>query len=171
MEWSRVPGNQKKREKKEEEESTSPAFSRSLRFILENSPPLFKKKRKVQNRMHAKYASRQRIGGTYSTIRRNWRKRVFHIRPDSSFLFITRCKDSLLEGGSERPEDGPTTGKFNYWQIHTVGPTSLLVCIIIIITVDCIVAVQVQDGGCSMMMIEIIISRTRRNPTCELFMG
>lgn len=86
-------------------------------------------------------------------------------------LLSSRCKDSFLEGGSERPEDGPTTGKFNYWQIHTVGPTNLLVCIIITI-IYCIVAVQVQDGVCSMMMmIEIIISGTRRNPTCELLMG
>lgn len=78
MEWSRVPGNQKKREKKEEEESTSPAFSRSLRFILENSPPLFKKKKKSpEPYAYAKYASRQRIGGTYSAMRRNWRENEF----------------------------------------------------------------------------------------------
>lgn len=82
-------------------------------------------------------------------MRRNWR--------ETSFLHSARL--FLFGGGSERPEDGPTTGKFNYWQIHTVGPTSLLVCIIITI-IYCIVAVQVQDGVCSMMM-EMIISGTR----------
>lgn len=103
-------------------------------------------------------------------MRRNWRETSFS-HSARLFFSITRWKDSFLEGGSERPEDGPTTGKFNYWQIHTVGPTSLLVCIIITIIIYCIVAVQVQNGVCSMMMIEIIISGTRRNPTWELFMG
>jgi len=45
MEWSRVPGNQKKREKKEEEESTSPAFSRSLRFIFGKLPSPYSRRR------------------------------------------------------------------------------------------------------------------------------
>lgn len=118
--------------------------------------------------MHAKYASRQRIGGTVRCAETG-EKRVFHIRPDSSSSSHD-VRIPFLEGGSERPEDGPTTGKFNYWQIHTVGPTSLLVCIIITI-ISCIVAVQVQDGVCSMMIEIIIISGTRRDPTCELFMG
>lgn len=101
-------------------------------------------------------------------MRRNWRETSFSHSGIGQTLHHT-MEGFLFGGGSERPEDGPTTGKFNYWQIHTVGPTNLLVCIITII-IYCIVAVQVQDGVCS-MMIEIILSGTRRNPTCELFMG
>lgn len=166
MEWSRYLVIKKK---KEEEESTSPAFSRSLRFILER--PLFKqKKKKVQNRMHAKYVSRQRIGSTVRCAETGEKTSFFTFGQTLLFFSSHNVRIPFLEGGSERPEDGPTTGKFNYWQIHTVGPTSLLVCIIITI-VYCIVAVQVQDGVCSMMIEIIIISGTRRDPTCELFMG
>lgn len=59
MEWSGVPGNQKKTKKK------NPLHLHLAgRCDLFWNNPLFKKKKKVQNRMHAKYASRQRIGGT-----------------------------------------------------------------------------------------------------------
>lgn len=154
--------NQKRRRKKKKRNPLHLHLAGRCDLFWKPPSPIQRRK-SPEPYAYAKYASRQQMSETGEN--------EFSHSARLFFYLSSRCKDSFLEGGlSVFPEDGPTTGKFNYWQIHTVGPTSLLVCIIIII-IYCIVAVQVQDGVCSMMIEIIIISGTRRNPTCELFMG
>lgn len=112
MEWSRVPGNQKKKKKR------NPLHLHLVGRcdLFWKTPPSPIQKRKSPE-LHACKVCFSATHRKYSTIRRNWRKRGFAHSARLFFSFHHDGRILFLEGGSERPEDGPTTGKFNYWQM------------------------------------------------------
>lgn len=98
MEWSRVPGNQKKKKKKKKNPLQLHLAGRCDLF-WKTPPPLFKEEEKSPEPYACKVCF-SATHGRYSTMRRNWRENEFFTFGQTLLFFSSHDgRIPFLEGG------------------------------------------------------------------------